>query len=549
MSETPEEYAPRLAVLIDRILSLWNANPHSDQYGCFDRNFWHFRTLVDFPSATYQQPVLGLARLATAEGPWRNLPLLNQAVRSGVLYWCSIQNRDGSLNEYYQNDRSFCPTAFTTFAIADAIMQAPHLFSDSESDRIVGHLVKSARWLDRHTFDIVQNQMIASLNSIERVARLSGDRLLAENADRRLERVLASQNEEGWFPEYSGADIGYSFKQLDLLACYHDLTGRAEVLSAAGRLAAFIAHFLHPDGSAGGEYGSRATQHVFPFGVEYFARRQNFTSLEFCRAWIHNHLKQGRLIGPAIVDDKYSAYFYLNSYALAACLDPVPAGSDLHGGLPEQAFPEVVNFPVAGVTRIERGQLRAWIGTRRNGTARAYWGDRLIHHSCGYLIREGGLRLSTDTYNDESQVDIRHAGEHIELTVSGRAGRYTDDLPLVRWIVPFKLFCRTVLRWSLPAYWFHSFLKHWKIARPFRSSVTLVRRFSFGSEQLRVEDTLRFASMSTKRDIVHNQFVTTVHSPSSRFFQSGDLNTVAADVDHTERGIEYSFRSQISFEK
>ena len=52
-----------IELFITRILSLQNQNPLSKHYGCFDRNFWHFKTIIDFPSATYQQVLLGLSHL------------------------------------------------------------------------------------------------------------------------------------------------------------------------------------------------------------------------------------------------------------------------------------------------------------------------------------------------------------------------------------------------------------------------------------------------------------------------------------------------------
>ena len=34
---------------IPKLLTLLDRNPHSPTYGCFDRNFWHYK-IIDFPS-------------------------------------------------------------------------------------------------------------------------------------------------------------------------------------------------------------------------------------------------------------------------------------------------------------------------------------------------------------------------------------------------------------------------------------------------------------------------------------------------------------------
>ena len=217
------KYDVLMGDLVSRALSMLNRNPLSRHHGCLDRNFWHFKTLVDFPSATYQQAVLGLSAL-WAE-PLENSPYfrardLGEAVRSAVLYWCEIQNSDGSFNEYYENDRSFCPTAFTTFSVASAFDTCREVFSEAESVEVMSSLSRSAAWLATQSNPSVMNQMIVSMLSLRLVSELTGNEDLYASFAKRREDVLSAQTEEGWFPEYDGADVGYSFMALDLFATY-----------------------------------------------------------------------------------------------------------------------------------------------------------------------------------------------------------------------------------------------------------------------------------------------------------------------------------------
>ena len=47
---TPRDLFAREALaLIPKILTLQDRNAHSPTYGCFDRNFWHYK-IIDFPS-------------------------------------------------------------------------------------------------------------------------------------------------------------------------------------------------------------------------------------------------------------------------------------------------------------------------------------------------------------------------------------------------------------------------------------------------------------------------------------------------------------------
>ena len=133
-------YTTVIHSLVPRILSMQNRNPMSSTHGCFDRNFWHFKTIIDFPSATYQQVVLGLSKLYATESqanPYFKHPVIKDSIVSGILYWAAIQNHDGSFNEYYENDSSFCPTAFTTYAVANAYYLTSEIFSEDEQSIII----------------------------------------------------------------------------------------------------------------------------------------------------------------------------------------------------------------------------------------------------------------------------------------------------------------------------------------------------------------------------------------------------------------------------
>ncbi len=60
-------YLRRVQAELPRALTLVDRDPSSSTYGCFDRNYWHYRT-QDFPSGMYQELALPLAQ-ATAL-PW-----------------------------------------------------------------------------------------------------------------------------------------------------------------------------------------------------------------------------------------------------------------------------------------------------------------------------------------------------------------------------------------------------------------------------------------------------------------------------------------------
>ena len=92
-------------------------------------------------------------------------------------------------------------------------------------------------------------------------AMLAIDRYLANPACRMTQDKLAAlmvtmQSEEGWFQEYDGMDAGYLSQTIYYLARCHEITGDEHLLSQIRKAIQFFAHFIHPDGSCGGVYGS-----------------------------------------------------------------------------------------------------------------------------------------------------------------------------------------------------------------------------------------------------------------------------------------------------
>ena len=55
-----ELFAREALAQIPKILTLQDRNAHSPTYGCFDRNFWHYK-IIDFPSGMSQEFVWPLA--------------------------------------------------------------------------------------------------------------------------------------------------------------------------------------------------------------------------------------------------------------------------------------------------------------------------------------------------------------------------------------------------------------------------------------------------------------------------------------------------------
>jgi hypothetical protein len=521
-------YTQTLRAAVPRLLSLQNRNPFSQTCGCFDRDFWNYKTLVDFPSATYQQGVLGLAALyahPSTHNPYHAQAEILDAALAGMRYWARIQNRDGSLDEYYQNERSFCATAFTTFAVSEAVRILGNDVPAETRAEVIPALRRAGDWLAAHDNPSVANQMMAALNALYNLLDLTGDPHYAEAVT--LKRAALydwMQSGEGWFSEYGGADIGYSFIGIDLLAHHLSRSGDPATREALRRLLDFVAAFVHPDGSAGGEYGSRNTAHIMPYGLELLAAAGECQAAQILHK-IHRGLASGAAQSPGDVDDKYFVYFYFNTYALAltsasAQLDSPDA--PLEGDWPA---PDVRLFPASGLISASGGGYACYISLRKGGVLRAYEGERLAYADTGYFAETAhGETWASQAYNPEAEARVERQDDgSVRVGIVARFARLDDSLPLRRWLIPFKLFVTTLLRLAWLGGWFERALKRAKITRADSRPLQLERVITLGADQVIIEDTLHALKPVRFRRVGRTADGTAVFSASSRYWTNGQI--------------------------
>jgi hypothetical protein len=154
-----------------------------------------------------------------------------------------------------------------------------YLTLNMNNDAMQSFFVKRVKHLELEdeTGRLANHQALAALAAYN-VYLITGDDQARKTAEDRLALTLSWQNkEEGWFQEYEGADPGYHTCSIDFLAKLRkkrmekegsDDPGLKEALLKA---VDFSWNFMHPDGSYGGEYGSRNTFHFYPHGFELLA--------------------------------------------------------------------------------------------------------------------------------------------------------------------------------------------------------------------------------------------------------------------------------------
>lgn len=265
-----DRFAQEALALIPKILTLQDRNPHSPTYGCFDRNFWHYK-IIDFPSGMAAEFVWPLALAYSLDVPGNEFfqkPALREWVIAGLRYTAKSAHEDGSCDDYFPYEKAAGAAAFSLLAGLES-----YALLGLQDQEILDFFARRADWLaEHHESGRLTNHQALIVLCLLRAGQIMGTKRWDVLRQKRMERVLEWQNEEGWFTEYEGADPGYHTLTIGLLAQVHEAAPSPEIENALRKAVAFAWQFIHPDGSYGGEYTSRNTYNFFPHGFEIAGR-------------------------------------------------------------------------------------------------------------------------------------------------------------------------------------------------------------------------------------------------------------------------------------
>ena len=269
MAKREEPYKIIVLSVIPRFLSNLDRDVDSPTYGCFDRNYWHYK-MSNFASAILQQGCLTLALLHSNnfEGNiYYKKENVKQLAVAAIDFWSKIQLKDGSFNEYWYNEHGFPPTAFSLYAVVESCK-----LLNCRDQNVLESVRKAADFLIKNPEREALNQEIGSMTAIYNAYLLTKDDRLKAGAEEKFNRLLKQQKEEGWFSEYGGADVGYLTVSLNYMALFYKLSWREEALDSCNKIIDFLQYFVHPDGTTGGEYGTRNTEYFLPAGFEIMSQ-------------------------------------------------------------------------------------------------------------------------------------------------------------------------------------------------------------------------------------------------------------------------------------
>lgn len=435
-----QRYLDSALAQIPRLLGAVDRNPFHETYGCFDRQYWHYRT-ASFPSEMYQEAVLPLALVyATplAENRWHGEPRVKELAVAALRFSARSCHRDGSCDDYYPFERALGAAVFSF----QAAIRAYELLQLDEPD-ILAWLRRRADWITRHheTGKLANHHALAALG-LARLAKITGEARWHQAAQERIELVLGWQSSEGWFEEYGGADPGYQTVTIDALAKLRRLTANERLDGPLRRAVDFARLFLHPDGSYGGEYGSRGTYHFYPHGFELLAA-ESAAAADLADGFL-TALANGRTA--SFDDDRMYAHRLGN--LLEAYLDWTPERPEPEFESP--AGPDCF-LPHAGMLVHRAGSSMTIVSAARGGVFKRFDRDLAVVTDTGLVIETTGGRQAVSQFHDRHrEVEWQQPGK---LMVSGRLHwvKHETATPLKQALFHFGMcsigrWCRGLIR-------------------------------------------------------------------------------------------------------
>ena len=244
-----------------RMLSQACRDYNSPFYGCFDRNWWHYR-IRDFASIMLQQGGYTAAQYAKLPDYLEYKDELENLAHASAIFWNERSKKRGAFEEYYPWEQGYPPLAFSTLAMAKLCLEGL-----VKPEEISIGLKKAAKQIQNRFESQAGNQQVAGLAALSIIRKINPELVKEEKYQSLKLKTLNLQNKEGWYTEYDGPDLGYLSVTLDCLWDLYDATGDSDYLKSAQEALSFLYEFTVRRYGGAGMHNARNTDYIVPYGI------------------------------------------------------------------------------------------------------------------------------------------------------------------------------------------------------------------------------------------------------------------------------------------
>ena len=438
-------YVQQIHQVLPRLLSLFDDDPTSISCGMGDRYHWAWG-LIDFGNATLQGAAHGMAHL------WKNglwpypTSKKNFIQRIDRIFDATgvLTREDGSLEEAFPNEGSYCVTAIVAFDLLCTLDILRDDITETTNEKWIAVIAPLISFLHKsdETHAFISNHLATAVAALARWHKTVGCNDSEKLALRLLNRILSNQSSEGWFREYEGADPGYQTLCTYYMADINSLRPDWKLIEPLKRSVVFLTHFAHPDGSFGGIYGSRSTRFYYPAGFEELAPL--LPEANILRTYMIRSIQSVRTVSLVCMDTAnlipmFNAYCKASSLYERTAEDHAPETT-----LPAFALRSTLYFPDAGIV-VDGGERHySIISTHKGGTVIHYKERKLSICNGGIVVRRSdGVLGSTQGYFADNPVIIDEKRIIVKSSVTAMIKR----LPKPSEFLMLRFLCSTIFRY------------------------------------------------------------------------------------------------------
>ena len=452
MSDNP--YLRELQANLPRLLAMFDADPTSGSCGMGDRYYWAWG-LIDFGNGTFQGAAHGMARLWRS-GLWPYATPQTQFIARIDSLFCAadkLTRKDGSLEEAFPNEGSYCVTALVAFDLLCALDLLRTEIDEPIQSRWLEIIAPMATYLKTadETHALISNHLATAVAALARWHQATRDTAAQARARQLLDRILRHQSVEGWFKEYEGADPGYQSLCTYYLADVHHTRPDWALLEPLRKSIEFLWHFAHPDGSFGGLYGSRCTRFYYPAGV--LALAGEIPEAAALAAFMTQSIHRQTVVTLSAIDEPNFVPTF-NAYCWAAVLSRQGLGAVAPSHeciLPAlDTTPTRKSYPQAGLL-VDRGvQHYTIVSTHKGGVLYHFAAGKAAIQNAGIVVRDPKGRLgSSQTYEMANKVTWQ--GDALE--VQAAIALMPKQLPSPMQFIALRVLCVTAFRFAALREW------------------------------------------------------------------------------------------------
>ncbi len=485
-------YIDNITYEVSRVLSLLDKNKLSKTYGCFDRNYWHYK-IKDFPSGMSQEFTLILALVYDTEYK-NNRFYKNQKIKeyviSGIQSAIDFTHSDGCTDDYYPYERALGATVFSLYALTESYL----LLNISNTD-FLDFFKLRADWIinNEESGKLTNHHVIAAL-SLFNTYLITGDIKYKHAFEDKLKYVFNWQTKEGWYWEYEGCDPGYLTVSIDFLAQIYKKTNNKQVLQSLEKAIDFFYKIQYPDGSSGGESGSRNTLVFHPAGFEIMSI-YNEKALKIANSYLD--ALQGEILAN-IADD------YIIGHGLISRLNAFKNSDsrDYTRLNDNHKINTSIYYELASLYIYSYKDTWAIFNLEKGGTSKIYKNTKLIQSDSGVIFENEDGKFVSSILDKSTNIKIK--GDKIFLTKNFM--KYKQHYATQFIFLLFRGFLFLFGRFKFSSIFLRKYFQRKMITGKNRTSYIYKKEIQFSKEKIKinhsVENTISIGKIYLSSDLV-----------------------------------------------